>query len=314
MSHLWKGTDWESWKLKEAWRGLLLSRHHDCWIVPYNGAKGETWADKVRDWTFSSNRYGEEIISCSAKALASTDASSDGVLVFNTLAYPRKEIITVTNPRTGLSYSFHAEVPAMGYAAYLLESILSCHSEEVAGMVVEKKGKYVIDTDKYRIVINPRRGGAIESLKVKELGNNEFINKKSPFAFNTLRGYFTDQKKFVNSSSIPAKVSVLENTPLRASVRIEGEISGHPYSQTLSVTKGGDLIDCELCIDWKDNVHIGKETVGTFKAENPVMVFYDDRYKLHLLFPSVTDGGVIDKNAPLDVCRSREENTFFRAK
>lgn len=72
MSHLWKGTDWESWKLKEAWRGLLLSQHHDCWIVPYNGAKGETWADKVRDWTFSSNRYGEEIISCSAKALAST--------------------------------------------------------------------------------------------------------------------------------------------------------------------------------------------------------------------------------------------------
>ena len=41
--------------------------------------------------------------------------------------------------------------------------------------------------------------------------------------------------------------------------------------------------------------------------------FYDDRYKLHVVFPSIADGGIVDKNAPLEICRSRETNTFFNS-
>lgn len=313
MAHLWKGLDWENWKLKEAWRGLLLSQHHDCWIVPYNGKKGESWADKVCDWTSVSKHYGNEIINRSACSFGDNVIASDGVLVFNTLGYPRKEVITVSHPKTHKEYAFYADIPAMGYATYLWEEIMKQSQSGQGGMVTERGGKYIIDTEKYNVVINPKCGGAIESLKVKELRNKEFIDKTSPYAFNTLRGYFPEQKKFINSSSAIVRVTVLVNTPLKASVQIDGKIAEQPYSQILSFTRNANLIDCELRIDWGNNVQIGKETVGDFKAENPVKAFYNDKYKLHLLFPSIINGGVIDKNAPLDVCRSREEDTFFNS-
>lgn len=313
MAHLWKGLNWDYWKFREAWRGLLLSQHHDCWIVPYNGGKGETWADKVRDWTSVSENYGNKIINSSAHSFCDNVIGTDGVLIFNTLGYPRKEIVTVSHPKTHKEYTFDAEVPAMGYTIYLWEEIINQSQNIKGGMISEKNGKYVIDTEKYCVVINPRCGGAIESLKVKYLGNKEFIDKSSPYFFNTLRGYFTEQKKFISSSSTMARVTVLVDNPFKAKVQIDSKIAGQPYSQILSFTKDGDLIDCELHINWESNVQIGKETIGEFKAENPVKAFYNDKYKLHLLFPSIVNGGILDKNAPLDVCRSREEDTFFNS-
>ncbi|MCS3350086.1 hypothetical protein NXY06_03030 [Bacteroides uniformis] len=313
MAHLWKGLNWDYWKFREAWRGLLLSQHHDCWIVPYNGGKGETWADKVRDWTSVSENYGNKIINSSAHSFCDNVIGTDGVLIFNTLGYPRKEIVTVSHPKTHKEYTFDAEVPAMGYTIYLWEEIINQSQNIKGGMISEKNGKYVIDTEKYCVVINPRCGGAIESLKVKYLGNKEFIDKSSPYFFNTLRGYFAEQKKFISSSSTMARVTILVDNPFKAKVQIDSKIAGQPYSQILSFTKDGDLIDCELHINWESNVQIGKETIGEFKAENPVKAFYNDKYKLHLLFPSIVNGGILDKNAPLDVCRSREEDTFFNS-
>lgn len=315
MAYVWKHTPWESWKLKEAWRGLLLSQHHDCWIVPYNGAKGETWADKVNDWTSSTNRYCSEIIEKSGKALGNDKEliSGDGVVIFNTLPYSRKEFITVNNPHDQSVYSLRAEVPAMGYSTYLWKDIIGKKVKDIKGLIVRKKGKYIIETDKYYIEINPKYGGAIESLKAKLLGNKEFVNRSTGYKFNTLRGYFTDLNKFVESSDNPVNVSILMNTPYIAKIRLDGEICGQPYYQTLSVTKDSELINCELHVNWKKNVHIGKRQSGEFRAEDRMKSFYDDRYKLHVVFPSIADGGIVDKNAPLEICRSRETNTFFNS-
>ena len=230
MAHLWKGLNWDYWKFREAWRGLLLSQHHDCWIVPYNGGKGETWADKVRDWTSVSENYGNKIINSSAHSFCDNVIGTDGVLIFNTLGYPRKEIVTVSHPKTHKEYTFDAEVPAMGYAIYLWEEIINQSQSIKGGMISEKNGKYVIDTEKYCVVINPRCGGAIESLKVKYLGNKEFIDKSSPYFFNTLRGYFAEQKKFISSSSTMARVTILVDNPFKAKVQIDSKIAGQPYS------------------------------------------------------------------------------------
>ncbi len=42
-----------------AWQSVLLSQHHDCWIVPYNGRLGNTWADQVRRWTTAANAISD---------------------------------------------------------------------------------------------------------------------------------------------------------------------------------------------------------------------------------------------------------------
>lgn len=311
LGWLWGKMDWPSRQLKEGWRGLLLAQHHDCWIVPYNGAKGDTWADKVTDWTTTSDRYCNSIITRSATALQAGDTEGKtGVVVFNTTVYDRKEYVTVRLPDKEDPLVFYAEVPAMGYRVYALEQIEQPVAEE-RNMLVVKGNKYILQSDKYRLVIDPAKGGTIESLQVKSLGNKEFVNRNSEYRFNGLRGYFTEAKRVVDSSELPATVSVLENTPYNVKIKICGEIAGQPYFQTLALDKEGDRIECELQIDWKENIRIGKPAEGKFAPEDPLKSFYNDRYKLHLQFPSVADGGMLYKDAPLDVCKSELENTFF---
>ena len=43
----------------EAWQDVLLTQHHDCWIVPYNGPLGNTWIDQVRRWTTVANSISD---------------------------------------------------------------------------------------------------------------------------------------------------------------------------------------------------------------------------------------------------------------
>lgn len=60
---VWNGKmKWPQAEFDQAWRTLLLAEHHDCWIVPYNGQTGDTWADKVRNWTEQTNHICDSLI------------------------------------------------------------------------------------------------------------------------------------------------------------------------------------------------------------------------------------------------------------
>ncbi|RFM32460.1 glycoside hydrolase family 38 C-terminal domain-containing protein [Chitinophaga silvisoli] len=60
---VWNGSmQWPQAAFDAAWRTLLLAEHHDCWIVPYNGNPGDTWADKVRKWTAQTNHICDSLI------------------------------------------------------------------------------------------------------------------------------------------------------------------------------------------------------------------------------------------------------------
>ena len=63
FDYVYNNETWPEEDFAEAWRTLMLAQHHDCWIVPYNGRPGNTWADKVTRWTNSSNRIADEKIS-----------------------------------------------------------------------------------------------------------------------------------------------------------------------------------------------------------------------------------------------------------
>ncbi|WP_440134109.1 glycoside hydrolase family 38 C-terminal domain-containing protein [Chitinophaga sancti] len=60
---VWDGNmKWPQAEFDAAWRTLLLAEHHDSWIVPYNGQPGDTWADKVRNWTEQTNHICDSLI------------------------------------------------------------------------------------------------------------------------------------------------------------------------------------------------------------------------------------------------------------
>ena len=85
-----------------AWRNVLLTQHHDCWIVPYNGRLGSTWADQVRRWTDSSNAVSDLALHRSVDALLDGDRGRRGrfVRLFNPTAAALDAVVPVPVPFT----------------------------------------------------------------------------------------------------------------------------------------------------------------------------------------------------------------------
>jgi alpha-mannosidase len=334
MAKIYRGAVFPQAQLDSAWRTLLLSQHHDCWIVPYNGKPGNTWADKVVKWTSNTNAICDSIISKAQESLDSGKSKAKYVTVYNTTGSNRAEIATVKLPPglnpAGLvlldargkrvasqlsadrsSVMFKATVPAMGYAAYRLTGK---HSANRAGSMLKRlaDGKYLVETDLYKIIIDPAHGGSIKSIIAKKLNNKEFIDQANTRAFNELRGNFYNDGGFKSSVDNPAKIEVLENGPLQIKLAIKGIINGSDYTQMLTLAAGQPRIDITLNIDWKGNPGIGVATPkGTYKLDNPTKAFYDDREKLLAYFPLNLKGQKVYKDAPFDVTESKLENTFF---
>ena len=326
--------------LDSAWRTLLLSQHHDCWIVPYNGKPGSTWADKVLTWTSYSGEKADSVINISAgRHPVEAHDSIMALRVYNSLAINRDELVQVAvsdqlkekqlevvdgaghavlyqrvNEGYGsVSVLFKAAAPSMGYSSYYLRAGTKL---PVHGAAIRKlaDGRYRLETDEYTLVINPVKGGVIESLVAKKLDGKQFVDKTNVRGFNELRGNFYNDGGFKSSKDAPAEVQVLESGPLQIKVAIKGTIDHYPFTQYLTLAQGQQRIDIKLNIDWKDNPGIGEATVpGTYKWQNPKKAFYDDRYKMLALFPLNLPGQVVYKNAPFDVTKSRLANTFYNS-
>lgn len=297
MASVLKGAAWPDKSFDDAWRTLLLSQHHDCWIVPYNGKKGDTWADKVVRWTGFTNATCDSIGRLALRRLSG--GKGGYVRVYNTTAAPREEIVRYQDR------VFLAKVPALGYTSYKVNALPLVTGASVVRL---KNGVYRIETDLYKILIDPAKGGAITSWVAKKLGNKEFVEDGK--AFNTLRGNFYNAGGIKSSTSQTAEVAILENNPAEIKVAIKGQVAGSPFTQQITLQQGQPRVDMLLTIDWKDNPAIG-EYFDNPKDQEVRKAYYDDRFKLLTLFPLNLSSQKIYKNAPFDVTESRLTNTFY---
>lgn len=324
-------------EMDEAWRTLMLAQHHDSWIVPYNSLRGYgTWADAIRLWTENADSIADVVVSRSMQSYTGKgDNSNRGYIrVYNTLGHARKEVVrlqlpaslqqkgfrlqdahmnpvecTVQTGEEGSFLCFEAEVPAFGYATYWLQ-----HTPKSQETVEEPRKftgqEYVMENDRYRIVFDLSRGGIIKSLIAKKERNKDFAKQDDgTYALGELRGFFYEEGQFRSSTEAPASLRVIADNPLRKQVEISGTIAGHPFVQTVTLTKGNPRIDFDLDIHWKENVGIGEYKEQSWREDR--RAYCDDRYKLRLLFPADLEGARIWKDAPFDVCESRQENTYF---
>jgi alpha-mannosidase len=206
---------------------------------------------------------------------------------------------------------FKADVPSMGYNTYKL-AVQKATVLTGAKAVKTADGKYTIETDQYQLIINPAKGGVIESMVAKTLDSKQFVDQANPRGFNELRGNFYNDGGFKSSEDKPAEVTILENGPINVQVQVKGIINKTPFTQLISLTQGQPKIDVWLTIDWSVNTGIGLATApNTYKANGSKKSFYDDRYKLLTLFPLKLQGQKVYKNAPFDVMESKLDNTFF---
>jgi len=334
LSYIYSGLSWPADDLKEGWRDLLLSQHHDCWIVPYNGKKGDTWADKVAAWTSITNRYCDAISDKTMKLTAhSTVTGNYTIRVFNTLSTSDKAFAEVSVPGNlniaktilvneanqpvsfqlssdGTKLIFIAQAPSVGYTTYRL---ISGNSKVVSGTKVTqlKNGNYQLESNLYKMIVDPSKGGAIKSLVAKTLNNKEYVDSKNEMSFNDIRGHFINKDRFCSASENKATVRIVENGPVRVSIEVSGIIEEQPFKQVITLTQDVPAIGFELTIDWKTKPSIGKFISEKFKAEDPIKSFYNDKYKLQVVFPSMIKSGKLYKNAPFDVCESKLEDTFY---
>ena len=340
MAHVTAGRPPATDAFDQAWQNVLLTQHHDCWIVPYNGRPGSTWADQVRRWTNLSNAISDLAIDRSVGALADGAAGRRGrfVRLFNPTAASLDAVVpvpvaTMTGPSRLISVDadgrtfatqvaasdkrdqsvllVRAALPPMGYTTVELRN---------EGKVTEPRvtAKYlgaataVLENDYYRIEFDPEKGGTIKSLVAKRMNQREFVDAAAEQHFNELRGHFYDLKKFCSSADSPGHVKIVEDGPLRATVQVIGLVGKHPFVQRVSISQGSPVIDCLVQIDWQGSPHIGEfEDKDGFK--NRRRAAYDDRFKLLALFPAKLDHQKVAKSAPFDVCESTLADTFYNS-
>src|SRR5258708_14283624 len=73
----------------------------------------------------------------------------------------------------------------------------------------EPDGAVVLETDLYRVRIDPARGGTIASLIAKD-GNREFVDTAGERRFNEYRGYFVAQQKWASRADNQATVTITD--------------------------------------------------------------------------------------------------------
>lgn len=331
-----KNAAWPAAAFDNAWRSLMLSQHHDCWIVPYNGSKGDTWADKVKVWTNNTDSIADAIIN--ASIAEKTNTKFEHITVYNTLGIERNEFVEVRLPDNfmktkfvsvndgkknipaQITYSakgeqqlvFRADVPAMGYKSYMLDTI-NVLPVNRAGISIRKNDNIVMETDLYKMVIDAAKGGDIISLVAKKMDAKEFIDSSNREGFNALRGNFYKENGFASSSVNKAVVKIIETGPFQIKLSIENNISGHSYIQTITMRQGEPRIDFKISIDWQSNVGIGEDykQSGGYKATDLHKAFYNDTDKLIVTFPLNLKDQHVFVDAPFDVTRSSMKNTFF---
>jgi len=339
MANVYNGVDFPQSDFDAAWKPLLLSQHHDCWIVPYNTSKGNSWADKVTGWTGISDHIADSVVKADVIKMEQGESGAGNYIrIYNTLGVQRNEIASVVVPSswdgrsiilqdkngkiistqlikdtTGtLRLLFNANVPSVGYNTYRVKFMQTRTASNIKVSVLNN-GNYKLENDLYIIILDPRKGGIIKSLIAKSLNNKEFVSPESS-GLNELRGNFYDNGGLHSSSEKPAKISITENGPVQSRVEIKGTISGSPFTQWITLKKGQRRIDFQVKIDWKGSAGIGEGTPqGSYKTAAYHKAFYNDKQKLLVLFPLNLKSQHVYKNAPFDVLKSRLDNTFFNS-
>ena len=211
--------------------------------------------------------------------------------------------LPATGPTLPVTNTRLSPTPARSPAAPTRPVATSAH----AHAIYHPDGSWTLETDLYRILLDPRYGGAIRSWIDKKSGK-EFVAKGQ--SFNALRGNFYNDGGFRTSTGTRAGIRILENGPFEIRAEISGSIAGHPFVQVITAQQGRPRVDARLTIRWRSNTAIG-EYFEVPKNEQVRKAWYDDRYKLLALFPLRLAGQKVYKDAPYDVLASRLDNTFF---
>jgi len=269
-------------RLNHAWRLVLGGQFHD---IMAGTATPKAYEYSWNDDVIAMNQFAG-VLTSATEAIASqlnTEAKGTPIVVYNPLSIPREDVveahisfsggapqgIRVISPdgrevpaqlddsaNGGAKVLFLAKVPSTGFAVYDVRESAAAPSSNSSELKVTDSS---LENARYCIRLN--HNGDISSIFDKKL-NRELLSAPARLAFQTEKPSqwpawnmdWSDQSKpprgYVGG---PAKISIVENGPVRVALRVEREAEGSKFVQTIRLSAGdaGNRVEFANSIDWK---------------------------------------------------------------
>ncbi|MHB8413095.1 MAG: alpha-mannosidase [Candidatus Acidiferrales bacterium] len=269
-------------RLNHAWRLVLGGQFHD---IMAGTATPKAYEYSWNDDVIAMNQFSS-VLTSATSAIASdlnTEAKGTPIVVYNPLSIAREDVveahinfsagapqdIRVVGPEGrkvpaqldgsangSTKVLFLAKVPSTGFAVYDVQPSATAPSPNSSELKITDSS---LENARYRIQLN--HAGDISSIFDKKL-NRELLSAPARLAFQTEKPSqwpawnmdWSDQRKpprgYVGG---PAKISIVENGPVRVALRVEREAEGSKFVQTIRLSTGdaGNRIEFANSIDWK---------------------------------------------------------------
>lgn len=174
---------------------------------------------------------------------------------------------------------FTAHVPALGYAVYYLRDgeVYSGKSDVTAAawtgnLTANEHGGTILENENYRIRFE-QYSGYITSFVDKNTGN-EIITSRSAVptvideyyhdTWSHAKTFFTDEMARFSD----AEVTVLENGPVRATVKVVSRYNDSTLTQYFSLTSGAKKLEVKAHADWHEK-HKMLKLAWSFAVDEP---------------------------------------------
>ncbi len=270
-------------RLTEAWIRFLWHQFHDDLTgtsIPH--AYQFSWNDEI----IALNQFAAVLTDSVGTIARALDTRVKGipVIVFNPLAFEREDVVRATvrfpngapafvdvydtNGRRipsqvllvedrNVEMLFRARVPSVGFAVFDVRpaqpSLPAPATEPVTAT------KFGLENGRYRVSLNP--DGDVAGIYDKKLGRELLLGPARLQFLQDTPAQWSEWEIDLDDISAepyahaagPAQISVIEEGPIRAAVKVARRIAGSTVIQRISLASGraGDHIEFDTVIDWQ---------------------------------------------------------------
>ena len=258
LAYLTQGQPYPSAQFEQLWKLALTNQFHD--IIP-GSSIGEVYQDSTREYEFLLEQTQSIRAAALPKAvLLPGGAIAEKAAVFNTLGFPRAEIVELPEGLSGFQKTSsgcelgRVAVPALGVA------IQTPSGSEETVSVSEQSGGFTLENSRLKVMI-ARQGGLTslydktagrECIEPGRVGNRFVLYEDIPNAWDAWDvDVFHLEKELPLSGAISAQV--VESGPLRAAVSFEYSISPRSrMQQIVSLDAISARLDFACQVDWHE--------------------------------------------------------------
>ncbi len=330
LASMISGAPYPAASLEQAWKTLMKMQHHDPWLVPES--KMGAFADRpmhlwVVEWSKQTHNLCKNLVDAATAAIVNSfppaaKESASSVVVFNPLGAPRKDLaevavkdISILNSagqpvpcqQTDEGTIFVAEAPSFGWQTYQAVPSGAQPSRGRTIGIATSGDLLSLTSPFYEMEIDGRHGACISRMYDRQTARELLGGYGNDFA-----AYLGSVEGFVRASEQPAKVSVVENGPVRACVQIEGALGAYPLTVRLYLYSHTPRVDCRAQFDFGAGDWIG----DTWKAPGwrcRRQSWHIDRKKLQVQFPVNLPEARLYKDAAFEVIESHLQEPFHES-